>query len=895
MSSGAVIARIISQYSDKGSKAAQKDIARTAKTIDAFNKKIVKSYAIAGAAVAAFGIKLAKDAVQGAMEDQKQQAALAIALRNTAGATDAAIAANVKYLDSLELQVAIDNEQLIPALQKLVTATGNLGEAQALLSLATDVSAASGKDLASVSTALSRAVGGNFTALKKLGLPLDENAIKTGNLKKLLEDLAKVSAGQAAAAANTFEGKMEKLRLTIAQTADKVGYALIPVIEEYATYIISDIIPAIDKWVEANEGKLAKSFEGLLNTVAGITTNLVKLIVFIEKYKEIALIIASIPLFASVITQLRIVYGFYVRIMPLVNALFSMKTIAAVATYGKLLGEVAKVFKVGGLIAGFRSLITLLSMVSPHVKAVTLLSIGLTALVVGLNKLIFGTDKAAQKTKVTAKQAAEMQQKAILNGFKSIEIATEAAKAEKARTLATLKNLEAQKKADAAARKRAKFEADYAKLNNTLAKRAGVQLLSSEDAQLVQINAAIALAGRQKEVNKLDKERLERMKDEILSLKVRNDLAKRYQDILQALSDDKIDTKEIAILAKLWEVPIEAVEAYLATLFAVEDATITDDEIVNLAMKWGSTQEQAARYLDFFTYLNDGFLSDAEIEKLKTKWKMTEDQVRMYADFVGIVNDGKLTDAEIVKIQGKWKLTTDQVVDYIKQIGSPVSYSDTLIDPAKAAEIGWKDATAALAAYLALLGKANSTTVTTTPSTTITTPGGTVNTTTIEGINKASGYSDSSLAAANAYAVAKAAGDATGAALAAAGVNPSTLASAESGAIGAASIAAQLRAAEIAVANSATLAQFQAKEAQDLAASVAKINNSNYDERFRFNRGTVATASGMNGGNLMAGGSTNITVNVSGSVTSEQDLVTTIRNGLLTSQSNGNSITLQAI
>ena len=307
MSSGAVIARIISQYSDKGSKAAQKDIARTAKTIDAFNKKIVKSYAIAGAAVAAFGIKLAKDAVQGAMEDQKQQAALAIALRNTAGATDAAIAANVKYLDSLELQVAIDNEQLIPALQKLVTATGNLGEAQALLSLATDVSAASGKDLASVSTALSRAVGGNFTALKKLGLPLDENAIKTGNLKKLLEDLAKVSAGQAAAAANTFEGKMEKLRLTIAQTADKVGYALIPVIEEYATYIISDIIPAIDKWVEANEGKLAKSFEGLLNTVAGITTNLVKLIVFIEKYKEIALIIASIPLFASVITQLRIV------------------------------------------------------------------------------------------------------------------------------------------------------------------------------------------------------------------------------------------------------------------------------------------------------------------------------------------------------------------------------------------------------------------------------------------------------------------------------------------------------------------------------------------------------------------------------------------------------------
>jgi len=68
-----------------------------------------------------------------------------------------------------------------------------------------------------------------------------------------------------------------------------------------------------------------------------------------------------------------------------------------------------------------------------------------------------------------------------------------------------------------------------------------------------------------------------------------------------------------------------------------------------------------------------------------------------------------------------------------------------------------------------------------------------------------------------------------------------------------------------------------------------------YDERFRFNRGTVATASTISSGNLMAGGSTNITVNVSGSVTSEQDLVTTIRNGLLSQQYNGDSITLQAI
>jgi hypothetical protein len=417
-----------------------------------------------------------------------------------------------------------------------------------------------------------------------------------------------------------------------------------------------------------------------------------------------------------------------------------------------------------------------------------------------------------------------------------------------------------------------------------------------KETDIIQLNAAEALLKRQKEVDAADLDRLKRMKDEILSLAVRNDLAKRYQDILQALADQKIDTKEIAILAKMWGVPVEAVEAYLATLFAVEDATITDDEIVNLAMKWGSTQAQAAQYLDFYQYLNDGILSDAEIEKLKTKWKMTEEQVRMYADFVGIVNDGKLTDAEIIKIQDKWKLTTDQVVEYIKKIGSPVSYSGTLIDPAKAAEIGWLNATAALQRYLDLL-KAGTGVVVPNPITPPVVVPPVVIPPKTDGLggSKTDSAAAASAASAIAYAVAKAAGDSTGAALAAAGVTPSALASQESGAIGAASIAAQLRAAEEAVKNANTLAAFKAKEAADLAASQAASAQLDYDEKFRFRSMTMANASSMSGGNLMAGGSPVINVTVQGSVTSEQDLVQSIRTGLLRGQYNGQSITLEAI
>jgi len=267
MATAAVIARILTQYSDVGSKAAQKDLARLEKKISAFGQKALKSFGLATAATAAFAVKLGVDAVRGAAADEKQQAALATALRNTTGATEAAIIANQKYLDNLELQVAIDNEQLIPALQTLVTATGDLTQAQALLSLATDVSAASGKDLGAVSMALSKAVNGNFGALTKLGLPLDQNAIKTKDLGKLLVQLSNISKGQATAAANTFAGKLETLRLRFNQISDRLGAALIPAIILFADYIEARVIPLLDIWITKNEDELN---EALQNSVGQI-------------------------------------------------------------------------------------------------------------------------------------------------------------------------------------------------------------------------------------------------------------------------------------------------------------------------------------------------------------------------------------------------------------------------------------------------------------------------------------------------------------------------------------------------------------------------------------------------------------------------------------------------
>ena len=261
MATGAVVARILTQYSDKGSKAAQKDIAKLGKRFDDFSKRAVKSFGLAAAASAAFAVKIGVDAVKGAMEDQKQQIALATALRNTTGATDEAIAATVTYLDKLELLVGVDNNQLIPSLQILTQATKDVTAAQQLQSLALDISAGTTKDLGAVSLALARAIGGNVSALTRLGVPLDADAVKAKDLNAILKSLSATFAGQAEKRAQTFEFRLIKLQLAFNQIIDQLGYALIPVLEKFAIQLSTKILPQIQSWVSLNKDKLVDGLQ----------------------------------------------------------------------------------------------------------------------------------------------------------------------------------------------------------------------------------------------------------------------------------------------------------------------------------------------------------------------------------------------------------------------------------------------------------------------------------------------------------------------------------------------------------------------------------------------------------------------------------------------------------
>jgi len=264
VATGAIIARIITQYSAKGSKAAQKDITKLGKDFDRFAKRSVKAFGVAAAASAAFATKIGVDAVRAAMDDQKSQALLASTLRNTVGATDAAIAGTEQYITLLQKQVSVADDELRPALATLARATGDVASAQALLGTALNISAGTGKDLQSVSLALAKASNGNLGALTKLGIQLDADTIKSKNFDKALIAVNKTFKDQADVRAKTLEFRLKGLNLAYGEILETLGYALLPVIEQFANVISTKVLPQLEAWINANKDKLAASLDTIL-------------------------------------------------------------------------------------------------------------------------------------------------------------------------------------------------------------------------------------------------------------------------------------------------------------------------------------------------------------------------------------------------------------------------------------------------------------------------------------------------------------------------------------------------------------------------------------------------------------------------------------------------------
>jgi hypothetical protein len=218
----------------------------------------------ATAAFGAIAVGLTKS-VKAAMEDQKSQAELQRQLEKTFGANEALTRSAERYVSVTQIRTGTSDTELRASLGLLVRATGDLTQSQSLLNTAQDISAATGKDLSSVTTALARASQGQFTALSRLGIPLDENIKKSKDFEKVVGLLNDQFGGAAETAANTFGGQLKILQGQFGEILETIGAALLPYLQKFSDFLVKNVAPAIQRVTSViGEKGLVAGFQQLL-------------------------------------------------------------------------------------------------------------------------------------------------------------------------------------------------------------------------------------------------------------------------------------------------------------------------------------------------------------------------------------------------------------------------------------------------------------------------------------------------------------------------------------------------------------------------------------------------------------------------------------------------------
>jgi hypothetical protein len=231
--------------------------------LSGFGKAAGAAFAVAGAAALAYAGALLVDGVKAAVEDEAAQVKLATAIGNVTSATDATIASVESYITQTALAVGVTDDELRPSFARLVKSTGDVEGAMKLQQVALDASIGSGKSLETTSNLIAKAFDGNTSALAKLDIGLTAAELKTMSFDEAIAAVTATYEGSANAAADTFAGKIERLKIAFDEGKETVGAFVLDAITPMVTLFVDKVIPTLSTLATDIGEDLQPVFESL--------------------------------------------------------------------------------------------------------------------------------------------------------------------------------------------------------------------------------------------------------------------------------------------------------------------------------------------------------------------------------------------------------------------------------------------------------------------------------------------------------------------------------------------------------------------------------------------------------------------------------------------------------
>ena len=256
---------IISEFDGKGIDKAVKQFQQLETVSEKAQFAIKKAAVPAAAALAGLAAALGK-ATSAAMDDQKEQAALALTLRNVTGATTQQVKEVEDQISAMSRASGIADSDYRKSLEALTRGTKDVRVAMKDMNLVMDISTALQMDSTTVADALAKAYQGNFKALRTLSPEMAAMIKEGASLDEVMSVLSKTFGGAAANSAETAAGKMKILKNSIGETSESIGAALLPIVEA--------VLPILNKfasWAQDNP----KAFLAIAAAIGGVAAAIV--------------------------------------------------------------------------------------------------------------------------------------------------------------------------------------------------------------------------------------------------------------------------------------------------------------------------------------------------------------------------------------------------------------------------------------------------------------------------------------------------------------------------------------------------------------------------------------------------------------------------------------------
>jgi hypothetical protein len=252
-----------------------------------FGGSIAKFGAVAAAGMGAVAAGIGF-AAKAAAEDQQSFAQLETTLRNVTGATHDQIKAVDDQIAAMSLATGVADDKLRPAFEALTRGTRDIEESTKQMGLVLDISTALQMDATQVADALAKGYEGNTKALKNLSPEMKAMIEDGAGMDEILSQLSANFGGAAAANADTFAGRIDRLKVFMSELVEQIGYYVLPVLSKIAEFIVKDVVPAFQRIIERYGPALAAIFEKIADFIGEKVVPVMRdrLIPFIQQVAE---------------------------------------------------------------------------------------------------------------------------------------------------------------------------------------------------------------------------------------------------------------------------------------------------------------------------------------------------------------------------------------------------------------------------------------------------------------------------------------------------------------------------------------------------------------------------------------------------------------------------------